>query len=139
VPALKAGLTTEGAEGAEEGGVNMGEGCRSWRTERLRGLKGNCSTQRRKGAEAQRGVGHKGGVQRSAGRVVRGGNGEAQRGANREGGISGSERSVMALALNARFATSQCSTRRLSIPSTTSSDLEWPGLVHGRSEARSVW
>ena len=41
----------------------MGEGCRSWRAERLRGLEGNRSTQRRKGAKAQRGVG-RAGVQR---------------------------------------------------------------------------
>jgi len=66
--AWKAGLTAEVAEGAEEGG-KQGEGCRSWRTERLRGLEGNRSTQRRKGAKTQRGVDREVGVQCSAGSV----------------------------------------------------------------------
>ena len=52
MPALKAGLTTEGAEGAEEGG-KQGEGCRKWLTGGLCGLEGNRSTQRREDARAQ--------------------------------------------------------------------------------------
>jgi len=47
----------------------MGEGCRSWRAERLRGLEDNRSTQRREDARAQRGVDREVGVQRGAGRV----------------------------------------------------------------------
>ena len=66
MPALKAGLTTEGAEGAEEGGVNRGRGV-------VRGGPKDCAawkaTAQRKGAKAQRGVGRAVGVEGGPGRV----------------------------------------------------------------------
>jgi len=128
VPALKAG-SPQRSPRVQRRGVNRGRGVVRSGAGDCAARKGNCSTPRCKGAKAQRGVGHKGAVQRSAGRVGARVGVQRRVAEGREAHrwdlppIMSEGRPRPCGSLEARFTTNRLSACRLSTPSTTSPNL----------------